>query len=123
LEQRQSNYRGGVAFQQFSSHNWRNEHRRWSERGGYHGYFIPQTRFYSSFGRQHYFRIGRPDFYAGYPRFEYAGYSFRIVDPWPDYWEPDWYESDDVYIDYENDGYYMYDSRYPGVGISVEIDF
>jgi hypothetical protein len=45
------------------------------------------------------------------------------VDPWPDYWGPDWYESDDVYIDYENDGYYMYNSRYPGVGISVEIDF
>jgi hypothetical protein len=67
--------------------------------------------------------MGRPEFYAGYPRFQYGGFSFRIVDPWPDSWGPDWYESDDVYIDYENDGYYMYNSRYPGLGISVDIDF
>jgi hypothetical protein len=119
----QNEYRGAGSFQQFSSHNWQNDHRRWSQRGGYHGYRIPQTRFYSSFGRQHYFRIGGPEFYAGYPRFEYAGYSFRIVDPWPDYWAQDWYEFDDVYIDYENDGYYLYNTRYPGVGISVDIEF
>jgi hypothetical protein len=45
------------------------------------------------------------------------------MDPWPESWPPLWYETDDVYIDYMGDGYYLYDSRYPGIGIAVIISF
>ncbi|HXE63132.1 MAG TPA: hypothetical protein VN519_06300 [Bryobacteraceae bacterium] len=119
----QNNFRGGNSFQQFGTHNWNSDHRNWSQRGGYHGYLIPQNRFYSSFGPRNYFRIGQPVFYDGVPRFQYGGYSFLMMDPWPDYWGADWYDSDDVYVDYQNDGYYMYNRRYPGVGLALNIEF
>ena len=32
-----------------------------------------------------------------------------------------WYENDDVYIDYTGDGYYLYDIRYPQDRIAVAI--
>jgi hypothetical protein len=99
------------------------ESQRWSQRGGYRGYYIPENRFYSSFGRDHYFRIGRPSYYDGYQRFNYGGYYFSAADPFPEYWGPNWYDSDDVYVDYEDDGYYLYNRRYPGAGISVNIGF
>jgi len=58
---------------------------------------------------------------GGYPRFQYGGYWFSCVDPWPGDWAANWYETDDVYVDYVGDGYYLYDTRYPGVGIAISI--
>jgi hypothetical protein len=102
--------------------NWNTDHRTWAQRGGYGGFYIPEARFSLSFGDQHWFRMGsRPSMYLGYPRFDYGGYSFLLVDPWPEYWGDDWYANDDVYIDYD-DGYYLYNRRYPGVGLAVMID-
>jgi len=63
---------------------------------------------------------GPPTIYMGYPRFSYGGSSFMIVDPWPENWAENWYATDDVYIDY-NDGYYLYDRNYPGVGLAVTV--
>ncbi|HZP18065.1 MAG TPA: hypothetical protein VFB00_08875 [Terriglobales bacterium] len=62
----------------------------------------------------------RPTMYMGYPRFAYGGYSFLLVDPWPEYWADDWYATDDVYIDYD-DGYYLYNRRYPYIRMAVTI--
>ena len=45
----------------------------------------------------------------------------QVVDPWPSYWAANWFYDDPVYVDYWNDGYYLFDLRYPGVPISVEI--
>jgi hypothetical protein len=59
----------------------------------------------------------------GYPRFQYSGFWFSLVDPWPEYWSPRWYQTDDVYVDYVNDGYYMYNRRHPGVAIAVNVSF
>jgi hypothetical protein len=59
--------------------------------------------------------------YLGYPRFEYGGYSFLMVDPWPEYWSDNWYASDDVYVDYDNDGYYLFDRNDPQVRLAVTI--
>jgi hypothetical protein len=59
--------------------------------------------------------------FSGYPSFLYRGYWFRLVDPWPEYWAEDWYETDDVYIAYAGDGYYLFNRRYPNMGIAVSI--
>jgi len=53
----------------------------------------------------------------GYPRFQYGGFS--LVDPWPEFWANNWYETDDVYFDYYDDGYYLYNRRHPGVRIAT----
>ena len=82
---------------------------------------MPQDRFNLYFGSQHYFRIRtRPLIYQGYPRFEYGGYSFLMLDPWPEYWFDGWYDADDLYIDYD-DGYYLYDRRDPQVRLAITI--
>ena len=97
------------------------DHRTWAQRGGYGGYYIPQDRFSLYFGSDHLFRIrSRPIIVGGYPRFQYGGFWFMMVDPWPDYWSDSWYNSDDVYIDYD-DGYYLYNRRYPGEAIAITI--
>jgi hypothetical protein len=62
---------------------------------------------------------GLPSMYMGYPRFAYGGYSFMILDPWPSSWAENLY-TDDVYVGYNN-GYYLYDRRYPGVGLAISV--
>jgi len=112
-------------WQGHQAHNWEHEHRGWRERGGYRGYRIPDDRFRARFGRGHWFRVRSAPVLVvgGYPRFQYGGFWFSVVDPWPEYWERTWYETDDVYVDYVNDGYYMYNRRHPGVGIAVNVSF
>lgn len=107
----------------YRANSWASEHRDWSARGGYRGYFIPRDRFSVYFGPSHYFRVQRLPVIVvgGYPRFQYGGYWFALVDPWPEYWAADWYDRDDVYIDYFGDGYYLYNRRYPGTRIAVNI--
>jgi hypothetical protein len=103
--------------------HWESEHRSWKQRGGYHGYRIPPARLRIYFGREHWFHLfGAPMVMVGrHPRFKYAGYWFRLVDPWPESWVDDWYERDDVSIDYYRDGYYLCDRSHPGVLIAVEV--
>ena len=61
---------------------------------------------------------------GGFPRFQYGGYWFSVVDPYPEFWGDDWYENDDVYVVYVDSGYYLYDSRYPGrPGVAIRISF
>jgi hypothetical protein len=112
-----------TAWQQHRAGNWITDHRTWQQRGGYRGYRIPDRLFNGGFGRDHGFRIhGLPLTFAdGIPRFQYDRYWFRIVDPWPEYWGDDWYDTDEVYVNYVGDGYYLFDDRYPSVGIAVSI--
>jgi len=58
---------------------------------------------------------------GGFPRFQYSGYWFSLVDPWPEYWAADWYDTDDVYVTYVDNGYYLFDRRYPRSGIAISI--
>jgi hypothetical protein len=114
-------WQGHDTWQQARAQRWSSDHRTWAQRGGYGGYYIPQDRFSLYFGNQHSFRLRtRPVMYMGYPRFEYSGFSFLLVDPWPEYWSENWYDSDDVYIDYD-DGYYLYNRRYPQVRLAITI--
>ncbi|HWZ84347.1 MAG TPA: hypothetical protein VNW47_17090 [Terriglobales bacterium] len=111
------------AWQQHRSQHWESDHRTWQQRGGYHGYRIPDDRYRGYFGRDHEFRIyGLPFLVVGgYPRFQYSGYWFSPVDPWPEYWGANWYDNDDVYVMYVDNGYYMYNRRYPSEGIAIRI--
>jgi hypothetical protein len=113
-------WQGHGSLQQDRAQNWAGQHRTWAQRGGYGGYYIPQDRFSLSFGSGNWFRMGSPTIYMGYPRFSYGGFSFMLLDPWPESWAEDWYSSDDVYIDYD-DGYYLYNRRYPGVGLALTV--
>ncbi len=112
-----------TAWQQHRAGNWQSDHRTWQQRGGYNGYRIPGNRFDGYFGPGHAFRIEGLPFLVvgGYPRFQYGGYWFSLVDPWPGYWANNWYGTDDVYVNYVDNGYYLFNSRYPTVGIAISI--
>ncbi len=114
-----------TGFGQSRASSWNNDHRTWGQRGGYTGYRIPDDRFRLYFGSNHYFRMyGLPmSFVGGYPRFQYDGYWATFVDPWPETWPTNWYETDDVYLDYTDDGYYLYNRMRPGPGIAVTFTF
>ena len=113
------------AWQQHRSQNWQSDHRNWQQRGGYRGYRIPDDRYRGYFGPSHGFRINALPFLVvgGYPRFQYEGYWISAVDPWPSSWGDDWYDNDDVYVSYVDNGYYMYNRSYPGQGIAINITF
>jgi hypothetical protein len=123
VPQHQGQVRSGFA--QSRANTWQNEHQSWSQRGGYNGYRIPDNRFRQYFGRDHFFRISALPlvFVGGMPRFQYDGYWVTLMDPWPETWGPNWYETDDVYLDYTGDGYYLYDRLYPGFPIAVTVTF
>ena len=78
---------------------------------------IPDDRFRSHFGREHAFHMGNPVLVGGYSRFQYNGFWFGFVEPWP----VGWYYTDDVYIDYVDGGYYMYNPYYPGSRFAISV--
>ena len=90
--------------------------RQMQGRGGKGGR-IPDDKFRAQFGREHRFRMSRPTIVEGQPRFQYSGYWFVIVDPWPTVW----LYTDECYIDYVDDQYYLFDVLHPGVGIVVTV--
>ncbi len=87
---------------------------RLSERGNGR---ISDARFHSNFGREHEFHVGTPTLVGGYSRFHYGGYWFGFVEPWP----AGWYYTDDVYIDYVDGGYYMYNPYYPDARFALTV--
>ena len=84
-----------------------------------HGQRIPEDRFRAHFGREHHFRIERPVIVEGRPRFQYGGYSFIIIDTWP----AGWYYTDDVYVDYIDGEYFLFNPVHPGIRIALNIVF
>jgi hypothetical protein len=83
-------------------------------RGGGH---IPDDKFHSSFGRQHTFVVSRPTVVGGQPQFVYGGYTFNMIDTWP----ADWSYSDQVYVDYVDGQYFLYDLAHPGVQVAIVV--
>lgn len=123
VPQRQEQVHSG--FGQSRAHDWNDDHRTWRQRGGYNGYRVPEERFRLYFGNSHFFRINSLPmvFVGGYPRFQYDGYWVTFADPWPEQWPDTWYQTDDTYLDYSDDGYYLYNRSRPGPGIAVTINF
>jgi hypothetical protein len=73
-------------------------------------------RFRSNFGSEHRFHIGERVLVGGYSRFQYGGYWFGFVEPWP----AEWYYTDDS-LGYVDGGYYMYDPYYPGSRFAISV--
>ena len=90
--------------------------RQMQGRGGKGGR-IPDDKFRAQFGREHRFRVSRPTVVEGQLRFQYGGYWFVIVDPWP----AGWLYTDECYIDYVDDQYYLFDVLHPGVSIVLTV--
>jgi hypothetical protein len=83
---------------------------------GGHG-SIPEAKFRSSFGSSHTFHVNRSNWAGGSGRFQYGGYWFNAVDPWP----VAWLYTDNVYVDFLNGGYFLCNPVHPGVYISINI--
>lgn len=82
-----------------------------TERTGHHNsYRIPDDRFHAGFGSGHHFHVHR-----GERVFDFGGYSFQLVDPWP----ADWAYDDDVYIEFIDGEYYLVDAERPGLRVLV----
>jgi len=109
------------AFREHRARSWQSEHRNWHQRGGYHGFRIPEDRFRASFGESHSFRISTLSFQivSGSPAFLCNGFWVVLVDPIPEFWADDWFDNDDVYIVWIDDGYYLVNPRYRSVAIAV----
>jgi hypothetical protein len=76
---------------------------------------IPDDRYRANFGREHSFRVSEGD-YRNH-RFQYGGYWFGVVDPWPS----NWLYTQNVYV-VEIDGvYYLCNPMYPGVNIVLSV--
>jgi outer membrane biosynthesis protein TonB len=77
---------------------------------------IPDDRFRANFGKDHRFRVNEAD-YRRDRRFQYGGYWFGFVDPWPS----NWLYTQDVFV-VEIDGvYYLCNADYPGVNIALSV--
>jgi hypothetical protein len=77
---------------------------------------IPVDRFKANFGREHHFRVTESNYRDR--RFQYGGYSFGFVQPWPS----NWLYTQDVYV-VEIDGvYYLCNASYPGVNLTLSVN-
>jgi hypothetical protein len=81
------------------------------------GGHIPDDKFRGSFGRSHTFHVSRPVIVNNQPTFNYGGYSFIMVDPWP----AGWAYTDDCYVDYVDGEYFLFDVLHPGVRIALYV--
>jgi len=80
---------------------------------------IPDPKFKASFGRQHGFKVNQviqqTTVVPGQTQFLYSGYTFVILDPWP----AEWLFTDDCYIDYVDDDYFLFDAFHPGIRVAL----
>lgn len=96
-------------------HSQQAEPARQAQRGN--GNRIPDDRYRANFGREHSFRVSHNDYDRG-RRFQYGGYWFGFVDPWP----TNWLYTQDVFV-VEIDGmYYLCNPMYPGVNVAITVN-
>jgi cytoskeletal protein RodZ len=74
---------------------------------------IPDDRYKANFGREHTFRVSQADY--SNRRFQYGGYAFEFVDPWPS----NWLYTQDVYVVEMNGVYYLCNASFPGVNLAL----
>jgi hypothetical protein len=83
------------------------------------GRHIPDSQFKASFGRQHAFAAQRvittTTIVPNQTRFVVSGYTFVFLDPWP----ADWLFTDNCFIDFVDDEYFLFDVSHPGVRVAL----
>jgi hypothetical protein len=84
---------------------------------GSRGGQIPADKYTANFGQQHTFRVTEADYSNRH--FQYGGYSFGFVDPWPS----TWLYTQDVYVVEINGIYYLCNPSYPGVNLELSVTF
>jgi type II secretory pathway pseudopilin PulG len=80
---------------------------------GNRGGRIPADKFKANFGQQHSFRVSQGDY--NNHRFQYGGYSFGFVDPWPS----NWLYTQNVYVVDIGGVYYLCNPMFPGVNLAL----
>jgi hypothetical protein len=78
---------------------------------------IPDDRYRASCGSGHTFHVNQSDFAGGAGRFQYGGFWFSAINPWP----VGWPYTDNVYVEYMDGGYFLCDPIHPGVFLSINI--
>ena len=78
---------------------------------------IPDDRFRANFGVGHTFVINAPVLVGGYSRFQYGGFWFGFDQQWP----VGWYYTDNVYVDFIDGAYYLYNPYYPGARVAINV--
>jgi outer membrane biosynthesis protein TonB len=80
---------------------------------------IPDPQLKAHFGKPHTFAVNRvvttTTIVPNQTQFVYAGYTFIFLDPWPS----DWLFTDDCYIDYVDDEYFLFDVFHPGIRVAL----
>jgi hypothetical protein len=80
---------------------------------------IPDPQFRANFGRPHKFTANRvittTTVIPNQTQFVYQGYTFIFVDPWP----ADWLFTDDCYVDYADDEYFLVDILHRGIRVGA----
>jgi len=80
---------------------------------------IPDPKFKASFGRQHAFKVNQvirqTTIVPGQTQFVYSGFTFVILDPWP----AEWLFTDDCFIDYVDEEYFLFDPFHPGIRVAL----
>ena len=74
------------------------------------GQRIPEERYRASFGREHHIHVRHAE-----QRFQYGGYWFEVVQPWP----ADWVADDDCYIEEDGDEYFLVDMVHPDLRVEI----
>jgi hypothetical protein len=95
--------------------NAQQQHAQPAHAAGNRGGRIPEDRFRANFGREHVFVINRPVIIEGQPRFQYGGYWFGFNQPWP----VGWLYTDNVYVDYVDGGYFLFNPFHPGIRVVI----
>ena len=96
-----------------AKHEEKNEQEQHARGNG--GGRIPEDRFRANFGRDHSFRVSEGD-YRNH-RFQYGGYWFGFVDPWPS----NWLYTQNVYVVDIGGVYYLCNPVYPGVSLAINV--
>jgi hypothetical protein len=115
-QQEKSNQREEQQAQKGKSDQKEERNEQQAQRAGGNGHGrIPDDRYRANFGREHRFRVTQGDY--SNRRFQYGGYWFGFVDPWP----TNWLYTQEVFVVDIDGVYYLCNPMYPGINIALSL--